>query len=351
MNNKILIYGCGENSNRFIKNDFIDLDSVYGFIDNFREIDNFYGKPVYKIKEAIKILNKVDYILVTVQNFKVNKEIFNTLKSSNYPMEKILFVYNTEVSFDINKIHEQNDLLIRDISMQVYDSEVSSKSQKICIAKNSYDAIDKKCCVGNGKLIDDKVYLADYSRYRTFEFCMEEINKLYPKQGNFAELGVFQGVFSALINEKCPQRKLYLYDTFESFDKKEYIREVENKNCPKGFYNGFKETNVQLVLGKMKYPNQCIIRKGLFPQSIMEDDKKEKFVFVSLDVDFENSTYEGLKFFYPRLLEGGYIFVHDYHNHCLFGVKNAIEKFEKEEGIKLKKVPISDEGGTLIITK
>ena len=35
----------------------------------------------------------------------------------------------------------------------------------------------------------------------------------------------------------------------------------------------------------------------------------------------ENSIYEGLKYFYPRLSLGGYIFVHDY-NSSLYGVEN-----------------------------
>lgn len=44
------------------------------------------------------------------------------------------------------------------------------------------------------------------------------------------------------------------------------------------------------------------------------------------------------------------IFVHDYNNKQLFGVKKAIERYEKEVGV-LTKVPLGDWGGTLVLVK
>ena len=100
----------------------------------------------------------------------------------------------------------------------------------------------------------------------------------------------------------------------------------------------------------MPYPDKCKICKGFFPDTT-RDLKETKFAFVSIDVDFEQSIYEGLKFFYPRLNDGGMIFVHDYNNRYLEGVKVAVHRYENEIGIKLKKVPLADEGGTVIVVK
>ena len=69
-----------------------------------------------------------------------------------------------------------------------------------------------------------------------------------------------------------------------------------------------------------------------------------------MDVDFEESIYEGIKYFYPRLSQGGYIFIHDY-NSSLFGVEKAVDRFEEEINGVLAKVPLCDANGTLIITK
>lgn len=67
-------------------------------------------------------------------------------------------------------------------------------------------------------------------------------------------------------------------------------------------------------------------------------------------MDFWESIYAGLNYFYPRLLEGGYIFLHDY-NSGLQGVENAVDRYEREQGGALCKVPLCDANGTLVITK
>ena len=38
----------------------------------------------------------------------------------------------------------------------------------------------------------------------------------------------------------------------------------------------------------------------------------EKFAFVSLDLDLYKPTFEGLRFFYPKMIKGGCVLIHDY---------------------------------------
>ena len=123
-----------------------------------------------------------------------------------------------------------------------------------------------------------------------------------------------------MINTKFQDKTLYLFDTFESFDVDEFHNEIKNGRVPEYFLEEFKDTNVEYVLGNMPYPNRCIIRKGLFPQTAAGLEN-EKYAFVSIDVDFEKSILVGLRYFYPRLVCGGAIFVHDYNNRFLESVK------------------------------
>ena len=95
----------------------------------------------------------------------------------------------------------------------------------------------------------------------------------------------------------------------------------------------------------------AVICKGFFPDSIPDYAYNDTFAFVTIDVDFEESTYQGLKFFYPRMNEGGSIFIHDYHAIKLDGVKAAVKRYEKDNGISLKCVPLADRAGTLVIIK
>ncbi len=77
---------------------------------------------------------------------------------------------------------------------------------------------------------------------------------------------------------------------------------------------------------------------------------EDEFCFVSLDMDFEELIYQGQVYFYPRVVVGGYIFVHDY-NSSLRGVEKAVDRYEKDFDIMLHKVSLCGANGSLMITK
>ncbi len=182
---------------------------------------------------------------------------------------------------------------------------------------------------------------------KAFELCVKEIRKRNIL-GSVAEAGVFRGEFAQYINTAFADRTLYLFDTFDGFNAQEALEEVKKGNCTESFVQAYKQTNISAVLEKMTYLDKIVIKQGLFPSSL--NGLEDNFAFVSLDMDFEESIYEGIKYFYPRLNKGGYIFVHDY-NSDLLGVERAIDHYEKESGIIICKVPLCDANGTLVITK
>ena len=110
---------------------------------------------------------------------------------------------------------------------------------------------------------------------------------------------MFRGEFAQYINYAFPDRKCYLFDTFEGFNANEALSEIKRGNCTDAFVEAYKNTNVGVVLERMEYIENVVIKQGFFPESL--DGLDEQFAFVSLDVDFEESIYEGLKYFYPRL--------------------------------------------------
>lgn len=71
----------------------------------------------------------------------------------------------------------------------------------------------------------------DNFRLSSLELVANEIYKNNIK-GNVAELGVFRGDFAKFINLSFPDRKLYLFDTFEGFDEKDIFIEYKNNNTP-----------------------------------------------------------------------------------------------------------------------
>ena len=91
----------------------------------------------------------------------------------------------------------------------------------------------------------------------------------------------------------------------------------------------------------MRYPNNVIICKGVFPKTAEEITEKE-FVFVNLDFDLYMPTIAGLNFFYSRLVQGGVILVHDYYNPIYPGIRRAIDEFLVNYADSIIVSPIGD---------
>lgn len=182
----------------------------------------------------------------------------------------------------------------------------------------------------------------DELRVSMLRCCMEEV-KSRNISGNMAELGVYRGDFAKYMNRYFPEKNLYLFDTFEGFDKKDDTNiDIRLKS-----QNSFTDTNVNMVLNNMRYPSKCIIKKGYFPDTA--ENLEDTFCLVSLDTDLYNPILNGLEYFYPRLQHGGYIFIHDYGSNLWNGVKKAVDEFCEKQYIFF--VPILDRSGSVIITK
>lgn len=167
-------------------------------------------------------------------------------------------------------------------------------------------------------------------------------------EANVAEGGVFQGEFARLINQSFPEDSLYLFDTFEGFDKRDLKIEYENQYSNE-ILGHFQTTTTSLVLKKCPVPEKVIIKKGYFPETTAGLETK-RFKFVNLDFDLYGPTLSGLKFFYPKMLKGSVILIHDYFNNGYKGIKEAVEAFKEIER-DLITVPIGDNYSIAIIKR
>lgn len=172
--------------------------------------------------------------------------------------------------------------------------------------------------------------------------------------GNVAECGVNRGDFSMYINQFFANKKLYMFDTFEGFSKTdvEIEREIADLDFLKGSFNQvghFNDTNADLVLNRMPHKEQCVIKKGYFPDTAVGLEN-ETFCFVNLDMDLYKPQLEGLRFFYDRMVSGGVILLHDYYHKELPGVKVAVDEFLSErENEHISLFPIGDHYSIAII--
>ena len=187
--------------------------------------------------------------------------------------------------------------------------------------------------------------LAEYAetmdiRGGVFELLADRLEKI---PGDFAELGVYQGEFAARINSRFPERTLYLFDTFEGFDARDMAAETGYSRAATG---DFDDTSVELVLSKLCAPEKAVIRKGYFPETA--EGLEAKFAFVSLDADLYEPTYNGLEWFYPRMVSGGVLLLHDYESARFSGVRAAVDAYEQAYG-RLLLLPVGDLHGSVMV--
>lgn len=171
--------------------------------------------------------------------------------------------------------------------------------------------------------------------------CLEKIAIIFKEkniQGAVAELGVYRGDFAKVINGIFPDRRFYLFDTFEGFPDSDLNYEIEN-GLVINEIGRLSNTSVEYVLGRMPHPENCVVRQGYFPDTAagLED---EQYAFVNIDVDLYKPILAGLEYFWPRMADGGYIFVHDYFSFSYAGTRKAIEEFADKHHVGF--TPIGD---------
>lgn len=338
---KILIWGIGYSAEKILKDLKPDVEIV-GYIDNNKEKQNqeFLGVKVF----SPEYINTIEHDFLVVSTTLYAQEIYEQIElNKEYNSNKVILLgpfwdrkrYQNNFS-NFLKIVNYSDDKYWDFSLRPNGANLIRTMQ--------WDQ-SQESIIDNNEL--SSYYKSDYMRYRTFELVADEINDKNIK-GEVAEVGVYRGDFAKLINVKFPNKKLYLFDTFSGFDENEYASDKSNKFVSETENNPFVDTTVELVLSKMSYQENCIVKKGFFPDTAQGLD--ENFAFVSIDVDLENAIFNSLEYFYTKLSKGGYIFIHEYNNSYYKGVKEAVKRFESKHGA-LKSVPIADFSGTLIVTK
>ncbi|MEX2630114.1 MAG: TylF/MycF/NovP-related O-methyltransferase [Tistlia sp.] len=161
--------------------------------------------------------------------------------------------------------------------------------------------------------------------------------------GSFAELGVYKGCSAKILNHLAPDRPLWLFDTFEGFPL-EHARDDPSSAEAGGLAASLAE--VRDFVGAAPDIHYC---QGVFPETAAQVPESERFALVHLDADLYAPTKAGLEFFYPRLVRGGILILHDYHSGLWPGVTSAVDEFlaDKPEGL----VRIPDKSGTAALTR
>jgi hypothetical protein len=159
--------------------------------------------------------------------------------------------------------------------------------------------------------------------------------------GDVAECGVHRGYFAHFINKYYPDRKCYLFDSFDGFAESAFKSDEPESalNWLTAANPHFKQIDIEHVKLRMPFKEQIIICKGFVPETF-NGLEYEKFAMVSLDMDLYEPQLAALRFFASRMSRGGIILLHDYINETLPGTRRAVDEASLE--FSFARIPIGD---------
>lgn len=315
----IYVWGTGCGASELIDAG-LEPDRIAAFVDSFPSGDQFLGRPVI-LPGQLDVSDCTLLIVTTRQSDAIARQA----AALGIPEDRLLYMKNHHCLTDRNRSCRAAEALLGKALLNkiIFPAHMVRQNPTLTHTLPPHELEN------------------DYVRLATLELLCRRVEEI---PGDCAELGVYKGAFARCINALLPERKLYLFDSFDGFDPGEAAREVGSE----AFLAAHRNTNAQSVIASMPNPETVEARIGFFPDTAAGIDAQ--YCLVSLDADFEETTLEGLRYFWPRMSTGGYILLHDYHS-ALTGIAAAVARFEAELGSKLPAVPLCDIGGSLILYK
>jgi hypothetical protein len=162
--------------------------------------------------------------------------------------------------------------------------------------------------------------------------------------GDIAEVGVYKGNTAFLLAQAARHMGsiAYLLDTFEGFSPDD----LTGVYAAQGVL--FTETSLEAVRSLVGDDNVRFIQ-GHFPESAARIPDGVMFSLVHIDCDLYAPFQAALRYFYPRLVSGGFLIMHDYSGLHWGGAEEAVDDFFADKPEKI--IPIPDKSGTAVIRK
>ena len=164
-------------------------------------------------------------------------------------------------------------------------------------------------------------------------------------QGDVAELGVYKGNTAGMLTDLARRlgARAYLLDTFEGFKPDDLAGVDADKAMT------FADTSLERVQAVVGADAAASFVPGYFPATADRIPPDARFCLVHIDCDLYKPFKAALDFFYPRLVPGGFLILHDYSSLHWDGAERAVDEFfaDKPES----PVPVPDMAGTVVVRR
>lgn len=332
MTDRLLVFGTGSVAERFMS--IIDLDKVdiLAFINTNKPFENFHGYRVLGIEEISDL--QYDYIVI----------------ASGYtvPIRKILKKANVEESKVVCYIFD-DDIVLNEMS-ECLNDHLNSKYNRNLMGnwirrEYSLPSIAPAVLWDESRCL--QTIYKDSVREQTVKL-LHDIMSDRAIDGAVAEVGVFRGDFTVVLDKIFKTSRLYLFDTFEGFSNSDIEADstIDNKQ---GENAKFKDTSVDFVLSRLDNVTNVVVKKGYFPDTFDREAEEEEYSFVSIDLNIAKPTRDALNRFWPRVVSGGYIMVSCYYAPFYEGTRREVNAWCERNNIT--PIPMADYYGSVLLAK
>lgn len=145
--------------------------------------------------------------------------------------------------------------------------------------------------------------------------------------GDVAECGVYKGgtayIMAELINTLAPDRRLFLFDTFDGMPETDraHDRHVAGQ---------FNLTSLDAVRRYLGAFDNVQFAPGFIPDTLAAFEDRH-FSFVHIDLDIYQAILAASQFFFDRVAPGGFIVYDDYGFASCPGARRAVDEFYAEK--------------------
>ena len=350
---------------------YVDLDCLFlgslSFLFKKKIDDN--KLYVFAEQESVEANRLINFSLSTKQNtayicyYNTNQWNF-LVKHNKLPFNAGLFMFRSSVIMEkhfrnlekfINSysgifFFEQSFMNTHFHLANLSDYSIFNKSNICMISNQALEDItadhrilhfNKTCADGKGKAEAMENYFKKFKQsnpagFAQFDTRDEMIDQLIPSGGTIVEIGVFQGDFAETLAKTNP-KQLYLVDCWEAGGT--CSGDVDGNNM-KHFSSG--EELWDSVKGRYEfYPNVSIHRQ--YSSEFLKTLENLSIDAIYIDGDHSyKGVKEDLNNAFPKVKKGGWIMGHDYEMNMKkakhvyeFGVKQAVDEFCVEKGLKL----------------
>lgn len=183
----------------------------------------------------------------------------------------------------------------------------------------------------------------DISRFYFFCLAFDQMMK-EGVRGDLAELGAYKGNTASMLATMARRMDTtaWILDTFQGFNPAD-LTGVDAAHAME-----FDDTSLEAVRALVGEQNVRYV-KGYFPESASQMPEGLTFSLVHIDCDLYAPIIQALNYFYPRLVPGGYLIVHDYGSLDWQGAEKAVDEFFADKPEPL--MPLTDGCGSVAIRK